>query len=398
MPMELRKRKAPAAPPPPPPAPKRKATAPKKEKKTDDVPAAEKPAEKKATAKKAAPPKKGKTGEKAEVTTEAPSADPEVLPEAPAAESSKAKPAAKPKAVKETKETKDTKESKATKSTEPAKKEEKPKEEKSKEKKAAGPTKEKKEAAEKSAEKAPPKAKSEKASATPAEKSSKATEEKKTEPAEKKEKKSAAPKASSSKSATATPAPAAAIELKPGDAIPTGLPELSNQAGEKVNLNALLDASKTGVVLFAYPAASTPGCTKQANLFNVSKDNFEAQGYSIFGLSGDKPEKNAKFKESQKLTYPLLSDVTYELHVKFGIAKPGGKGTLRSVVVISKDGKIVIVKKAGPDETLKAARTACGLPDADAKTKAVEKAEEKKEAAESSSKQAPVEEAPDASA
>ncbi|KAF3936422.1 hypothetical protein ABW19_dt0203629 [Dactylella cylindrospora] len=387
MPMELRKRKAPAAPVVPPPAPKRKATAPKKEKKPAEAAAApSKDAEPKPTSKKVALPKKGKTAEKAEVTTEPPAtaADPEVLPEAPAAESSKPKAAAKPKAAKETK---------TAKAAEPAKKEEKPKE------KAAPAAKEKKETA--------TKAKKDKAPAEAAAAPSKPAEEKKSEKKaessskkeDKKEKKAAPAKAGSSKSATATPAPAAPAELKAGDALPTGLPEISNHAGEKVTIGGLLDASKKGVVIFAYPAASTPGCTKQANFFNASKDSFESEGYSIYGLSGDKPEKNSKFKDAQKLTYPLLSDVSYELHSKLGIAKAGGKGTLRSVVVIGKDGKIVSIKKAGPEETLKIARAACGLAADDAKVKAVEKVDAKKEEkAEIALKQPTVEEAPDANA
>ncbi|KAJ6264331.1 hypothetical protein Dda_0476 [Drechslerella dactyloides] len=411
MPMELRKRKAPAAPPPPPPAPKRKATAPKKDKKPAAAAAAEKVVEKaaeKATlVKKVAAPKKTKAAaaaEKAEVTTDAPTADPEVLPEAPAVEepaaaapsSSKAKAAPKGKAAKE-------------KESNPAPKTAEPKKEEPKEKKAAPKDKKENAAA---VEKPAPKAAAKKDKATAEEKKPEPAAEKAEKKEKEKEKKPASTaKASTSKSATATPAPSAAVELKAGDPIPTGLPELLNHAGEKVMLSALIEASKNGIVLFAYPQASTPGCIKQANAFNAAKDGFEAEGFSIYGISGDKPEKNLKFKEKEKLTYPLLSDTAYDLHARFGIAKPGGKGTLRSVVVISKDGKVVAIKKAGPEETVKAARAACGVldgkadadkdkkeaPAASSSSSAAAAAAAAVVAADTDSKQPTVEEAPDAS-
>ena len=137
-------------------------------------------------------------------------------------------------------------------------------------------------------------------------------------------------------------------------------------------------------------------------------------------MSGDKPEKNQKFKAKYNLNYTLLSDTDYGLHDKLAIKKSSTGGTLRSTIIIGKDGKIVGFKKAGPEETVKYARTQCGLTPDDGKLKEVEKAVEKAEAESSSasaektdlptagpstvtatasdntSKQATVEEAPDA--
>src|SRR3954454_15626085 len=62
------------------------------------------------------------------------------------------------------------------------------------------------------------------------------------------------------------------------------------------------------VVLYAYPAAGTPGCTKQACDFRDSLDSLKAHGLTVIGISPDKPAKLAKFREQQALTFPLVSD------------------------------------------------------------------------------------------
>src|SRR5579875_2883458 len=62
------------------------------------------------------------------------------------------------------------------------------------------------------------------------------------------------------------------------------------------------------VVVYFYPAAMTPGCTKQACDFRDSLDSLAAAGYAVLGVSPDKPEKLAKFRDRDALTFPLLSD------------------------------------------------------------------------------------------
>ena len=64
------------------------------------------------------------------------------------------------------------------------------------------------------------------------------------------------------------------------------------------------------MIVYFYPAAMTPGCTKQACDFTESLDSLQAQGYEVLGISPDKPEKLAKFRDRDGLTITLLSDAT----------------------------------------------------------------------------------------
>ncbi|KAH3681927.1 hypothetical protein WICPIJ_007107, partial [Wickerhamomyces pijperi] len=94
--------------------------------------------------------------------------------------------------------------------------------------------------------------------------------------------------------------------LEEGDEIPADL-ELENQDGESVNLLKLAKDAKV-LVVFLYPKASTPGCTRQAVGF---RDNFEVLtglGATVVGLSSDSPKTQTNFKLKQKLSYDLLSD------------------------------------------------------------------------------------------
>ena len=92
--------------------------------------------------------------------------------------------------------------------------------------------------------------------------------------------------------------------LSPGDPAPDFA--LPTDTGEQVSL-ADLRGSK--VIVYFYPAAMTPGCTKQACDFTDSLDSLTAQGYTVLGISPDKPEKLAKFRERDSLTITLLSDL-----------------------------------------------------------------------------------------
>ncbi|PUU72858.1 thioredoxin-like protein, partial [Tuber borchii] len=105
--------------------------------------------------------------------------------------------------------------------------------------------------------------------------------------------------------------------------------------GGKTTLTAILAKASKGIVIFAYPKASTTECTTQACLFRDNYTAFTDAGYSVYGLSGDQPGANEKFRNKQNLTYTLLCDPTYELHEKLGIKK-SPKGTIRSVIIIEK--------------------------------------------------------------
>jgi peroxiredoxin Q/BCP len=131
-----------------------------------------------------------------------------------------------------------------------------------------------------------------------------------------------------------------AVRLQPGDAAPAFA--LSDDTGATVSLK---DFAGRRVVLYAYPAAMTPGCTTQACDFRDSLDALNAAGVSVIGISPDKPEKLAKFRERDSLTFPLVSDperTTLEAYGAYGEKKLYGKtvtGVIRSTFVIDVDAK-----------------------------------------------------------
>ncbi len=100
------------------------------------------------------------------------------------------------------------------------------------------------------------------------------------------------------------------------------------------------------VVLFFYPAAMTPGCTKEACHFRDLASEFTAVGAQRVGISTDSVDKQAQFADKQKFDYPLLSDVDGAVATSFGV-KRGLLGKLmpvkRTTFVIDTDGKVLQV-------------------------------------------------------
>jgi peroxiredoxin Q/BCP len=129
--------------------------------------------------------------------------------------------------------------------------------------------------------------------------------------------------------------------LQPGDPAPSFT--LTSDTGETVSLG---DLAGRKVIVYFYPAAMTPGCTKQACDFTDSLDALRAQGYEVVGISPDKPEKLARFRERDSITFPLLSDPSKEVLTAwgaFGEKKLYGKvveGVIRSTFVVGEDGKV----------------------------------------------------------
>jgi thioredoxin-dependent peroxiredoxin len=129
--------------------------------------------------------------------------------------------------------------------------------------------------------------------------------------------------------------------LQTGDKAPDFT--LLDDAGKQV---ALADYRGRRVVLYVYPAAMTPGCTTQACDFRDSLDALHAAGIEVLGLSPDQPEKLAKFRARDHLTFPLLSDpdrVTLAAYAAWGEKQLYGKtviGVIRSTFVIGADGTI----------------------------------------------------------
>ncbi|CAJ2502864.1 Uu.00g102580.m01.CDS01 [Anthostomella pinea] len=131
--------------------------------------------------------------------------------------------------------------------------------------------------------------------------------------------------------------------------------EIETNDGTKTTLKALLDESESGVVLFTYPKASTPGCTTQACLFRDSYAELTNDGLAIYGLSTDSPKANTSFQTKQKLPYPLLCDPGATLIDAIGLKK-SPKGTTRGVFAVDKAGKVLVAEPGGPAATLQATK------------------------------------------
>ncbi|MEY4423611.1 MAG: hypothetical protein RLZZ258_714 [Actinomycetota bacterium] len=118
-----------------------------------------------------------------------------------------------------------------------------------------------------------------------------------------------------------------------------------NQDGKTVSLS---DYAGQKVVLYFYPAASTPGCTKEACDFNDNLNPFKAAGYTVLGISPDSPAKLRKFADNQELNFDLLSDPELDVHKAFGAygaKKLYGReyvGVLRSTFAIDETGQITL--------------------------------------------------------
>ncbi len=129
--------------------------------------------------------------------------------------------------------------------------------------------------------------------------------------------------------------------LAPGDPAPDfALPDADG------NVVRLADLRGRKVVVYFYPAASTPGCTKQACGFRDALADWEAAGYAVLGVSPDKPAKLAKFREAESLPFPLLSDpdkTVLAAYGAYGEKKLYGKpvvGVIRSTFVIDEEGRV----------------------------------------------------------
>ncbi|EIF00159.1 thioredoxin-dependent thiol peroxidase [Saccharomonospora glauca] len=133
--------------------------------------------------------------------------------------------------------------------------------------------------------------------------------------------------------------------LSPGDPAPDFT--LPDSEGNPVSLS---DFRGQSVVVYFYPAAGTPGCTKQACDFRDNLAQLNDAGYQVLGISPDKPEKLAKFVENEKLTFPLLSDPEKKVLTEwgaFGEKKNYGRivqGVIRSTFVVDADGTIAVAQ------------------------------------------------------
>jgi thioredoxin-dependent peroxiredoxin len=131
------------------------------------------------------------------------------------------------------------------------------------------------------------------------------------------------------------------VRLAPGDPAPDFA--LPTDTGETLSLKELRGRK---VVLYAYPAAMTPGCTRQACDFRDSLPSLQAAGYEVVGISPDTPAKLAQFREKEAITFPLVSDMDKTVLAAYGAygeKKLYGKttvGVIRSTFVIDEEGRI----------------------------------------------------------
>jgi thioredoxin-dependent peroxiredoxin len=113
---------------------------------------------------------------------------------------------------------------------------------------------------------------------------------------------------------------------------------------------SLADFRGRRVIVYFYPAASTPGCTKQACDFRDTLDSFTEEGFAVLGISPDKPAKLVKFRDNQRLSFPLLSDPDRQVLTAYGAYGEKtlyGKimrGVIRSTFVIDPDGKVELAQ------------------------------------------------------
>ena len=129
--------------------------------------------------------------------------------------------------------------------------------------------------------------------------------------------------------------------LAPGDQAPDFT--LPDADGNQVSLASLRGQR---VIIYFYPAAMTPGCTKQACDFRDSQADLSQAGFAVLGISPDSPARLAKFREKESLNFPLLSDpdhATGEAYGTYGEKMMYGKksmGVIRSTFVVGADGRI----------------------------------------------------------
>jgi peroxiredoxin Q/BCP len=136
-----------------------------------------------------------------------------------------------------------------------------------------------------------------------------------------------------------------AERLIPGDDAPNFT--LQDESGKNVSLS---DFRGGKTIVYFYPAASTPGCTKEACDFRDTLGSLQAAGYDVVGISPDPVKALAKFAADEGLTFPLLSDEDHavaEAYAAWGEKKNYGRtymGLIRSTIVVDPDGKVSLAQ------------------------------------------------------
>jgi len=151
-------------------------------------------------------------------------------------------------------------------------------------------------------------------------------------------------------------------ELSMGDKAPAF--SLKDQNGEAVSL---ADFKGRKLLLYFYPKADTPGCTKQSICVRDASAEFAKAGAAVLGISPDQPDKQKKFDDKHGLGFPLLSDPDHKVAQAYGAwgkKSMYGKtyeGIIRSSFLIDENGKVLQASyKVKPEDTVPNARKALG--------------------------------------
>ena len=129
--------------------------------------------------------------------------------------------------------------------------------------------------------------------------------------------------------------------LQQGDLAPDF--ELLDQNNQLVTLGSLKGSK---AVIYFYPAAGSPGCSKEAADFQDALGEFKAIGYRVIGISPDPVAKLKEFEDSHQLTFSLLSDPDIAAHKAYGAFGEKSlygrlyRGVLRSTIVVDENGVV----------------------------------------------------------
>lgn len=135
------------------------------------------------------------------------------------------------------------------------------------------------------------------------------------------------------------------VRLEPGGSAPEFT--LPDADGREVALSSYRGRR---VIVYFYPAASTPGCTKQACDFTAAREDLDGHGIEVLGISPDPPAALARFRDTENLTITLLSDPDLRVlraYGAYGSKKLYGKdvtGVLRSTFVLDEQGVIELAQ------------------------------------------------------
>ena len=150
--------------------------------------------------------------------------------------------------------------------------------------------------------------------------------------------------------------------LKPGDAAPEF--QLTDQHGETVRL---ADFGGGKLLIYFYPKADTPGCTRQACSIRDAREEFVDLGLAVVGISPDQPARQQKFDDKYGLAFPLLADPNHRAAEAYGVwaektsYSKKSLGIIRSSFLVDAAGKIVAAwYGVKPEDTVPKARKALG--------------------------------------